>query len=215
MDELREAARAVLTELDIIREHRAKSGVGFLVVHVDTHEDLRNALSAAAGSAQSGASDATLVPPAVATADKPLTGRDDRPLQRVAGEPCRFPDIGADKPYCSVHGGWWVYGFCDRAPIATTETTDAATPTALALDVERLRVVFHDEYEQDFGCQHKNQHRKAWDCWQRASEVAADYAALSPTTETPKPKPAKYCGHSWETDASVCPECGADWSGLL
>lgn len=44
---LREAAQAVLTELDIIRDHRAKSGVGYLAVHIDTHNDLRAALASA------------------------------------------------------------------------------------------------------------------------------------------------------------------------
>lgn len=43
-EELRAAAQAVLDELDIIRAHRDKTGVGFLVVHPSTHETLRAAL---------------------------------------------------------------------------------------------------------------------------------------------------------------------------
>lgn len=42
--ELREAAQAVLDELDIIRDHRRRSGVGYLAVHPDTHEALRAAI---------------------------------------------------------------------------------------------------------------------------------------------------------------------------
>ena len=38
------AARAVLAELDIIRDHKRRSGGGHLIVHVDTHEALRAAL---------------------------------------------------------------------------------------------------------------------------------------------------------------------------
>ena len=43
--------------------------------------------------------------------------RTEPPLRIVVGMPCRFVDLDK-RPYCSVHGGWWVYGYCDQAPLS-------------------------------------------------------------------------------------------------
>lgn len=45
-----------------------------------------------------------------------------------------------------------------------TDAAIAAIPSRLALDLERVRVVFHEDYGGDGYCGHKNQHRTNWDC---------------------------------------------------
>lgn len=48
------------------------------------------------------------------------------------------------------------------------------------LDVERARLVFHNEYNtSDHDCRHRNQHRSTWDCTRRVDEFAAEYTALT------------------------------------